>query len=93
MNTTKLNNTTQKARRWIDEFNTSSCYSVDCFYNRCSSEKISIEKEIKEKMRNNDCINYRVLSGNCFHFVCGYTSRNGKTLYIETFGNTWEIEL
>ena len=44
-------------------------------------------------MINNDCYNYRVLNGNCFYFTCGYTSRDGKTLYIETSCNTFEIEL
>lgn len=93
MNTTKLNKTTQKARRWIEEYNSSSDYSVTTFYGRCSYEKISIENDIKKKMTENNCHGYKILSGNCFHFVCGYKNQDNTSLYIETIGNTWEIKL
>ena len=93
MNTTKLNNTTQKARKWIEEYNSSNCLSVNYFYDRCSYEKTSIENDIKKKMTENNCHSYRILSGNCFHFVCGYLNKDNTILYVETIGNTWEIKL
>ena len=93
MNTTKLNKTTQKAEHYIKCYFQSSCFSVRDFYGRCSDEKIRIEKNIRNKMFENDCIDYRVLCGNCFYFTCGYMSRDENTLYIETSGNTFEIDL
>ena len=93
MYTTKLNKSTQKASRWIEAYNASNYYSVTTFYGRCSYEKITIENDIKNKMVENNCHDYRVLSGNCFHFVCGYKNNDNTILYIETIGNTWEIKL
>lgn len=93
MNTTKLNKTTQKAERWIKEYKNSFCRSVENFYNRCSSEKISIERSIKERVNENGLIGYKVLNGNCFYFTCGYMSQDMKTLFIETKSNIFEIAL
>ena len=93
MNTTKLNNGTQKAEHYKKLYRMADCSSVDYFYNRPSSTKRAIEKTIREKMIDNDCINYRVLGGNSSFFTCGYTSRDCKKLYIETQCNTFEIEL
>lgn len=93
MNTTKLNKTTQKAKTWIDTYFQSSCFSVRDFYGHCSNEKIRIEKNIKNKMIENNCHDYRVLNGNCFYFTCGYMSEDDNTLYIETACNTFEISL
>lgn len=93
MNTTKLNKTTQKASNWIKQYKKSDCYSVNRFYGRCSSAKIEIEKELLSKVCENNCIGYKILSGNCFYFVAGYMSRDRRTLYIETMSNTFEIAL
>lgn len=91
--TTKLNKTTQKAQNWIKQYNDSCCYSVSNFYGSCSQEKLSIENDIKKKMTENNCHGYKVLSGNCFHFVCAYKNNDNTILYVETIGNTWEIKL
>lgn len=93
MNTTKLNKNTKKASRWIDEYFNSSCYSVDNFYGRCSSEKLQIERKIKERVCNNNLCDYRVLNGNCFYFTVGYRDEKGDTLYIETVSNIFKIDL
>ena len=93
MYTTKLNNTTQKASNWIRQYNNSTCYSVLNFYGRCSYTKISIENEIIEKMNKNNCHGYRVLNGNNSFFTCAYKSKDDSILYVETIGNTFEIEL
>ena len=93
MYTKKLNKTTQKASYWIRQYNNSTCYSVLNFYGKCSYEKISIENDIKRKMTENNCNGYKVLSGNCFHFVCAYKNNDNTILYVETIGNTWEIKL
>lgn len=89
----QLNKTTQKAEKWISEYNKSNCYSVECFYGRCSSDKVRAEKECIERMNSIDGYGYRILNGNCFYFTCGYKSKNGDKLYIETASNTFEIEL
>lgn len=93
MYTTKLNKTTQKAEKWINEYFNSSCYSVDNFYGRCSSEKISIEHRIKDRIYHDNLCDYRILNGNCFYFTVGYRDNNGDKLYIETVSNIFEIDL
>jgi len=93
MQTTKLNNKTRKAEHYIKEYKNSFCYSVFDFYTRCSSRKVGIENEIKERINKNGFIGYKVLFGNCFDFTCGYMSRDMKTLYIETKCNIFEIAL
>ena len=93
MNTTKLNRTTKKAEKWIDEYFNSSCFSVDSFYGRCSDEKRQIERRIKERIYNDNLGDYRVLNGNCFYFTVGYRDNNGDTLYIETVSNIFKIDL
>jgi hypothetical protein len=92
-NTTKLNKTTQKAESWIKSYFMSSCFSVLDFYKTCSSEKRQAEKDIKQKMIENNCHDYRILNGNCFYFTCGYMSKDDNILYIETACNTFEIDL
>lgn len=89
----KLNKTTQKAINWIRQYEKSDCYSVNRFYGRCSSTKIEIEEGLLSKVRENNCLGYKILSGNCFHFVAGYMSSDRKILYIETMSNTFEIAL
>lgn len=93
IHTTKLNKSTQKASRWIEQYNKSTCYSVTNFYGNCSYEKRAIEQKIKNKMDINDFTCYRVLSGNSFYFTCGYITSDKKTLFIETACNIFEIEL
>jgi hypothetical protein len=93
MNTTKLNKTTQKAKRWIEEYFNSSCFSVDNFYGCCSCEKRLAERQIKEYMYKNDLHNYRVLNGSSYCFTVGYTDRAESILYIETVSNIYEINL
>ena len=90
---TKLNKSNQKAKGWKKQFFSSDCYSVQSFYEHCSYEKIRIENAICEKMKTMNCCNYRVINGNSFYFTCGYTSRDNKKLYVETFGNIFEIDL
>lgn len=89
----KLNNTTQKARNWINQYNKSNCYSVLSFYGNCSRRKETIENEIIEKMNKNNCYGYKVLNGNSSFFTCAYKSKDDSILYVETIGNTFEIEL
>lgn len=93
MNTTKLNRETQKAERWIDSYNRASDYSVETFYGRPSYNKIRAENECINRMKSINGYGYRVLGGNSSFFTCGYKSEDGKTLYIETACNTFEIAL
>lgn len=87
----KLNNTTKKAKHFINEYNNSYCYSVMDFYKTCSSEKVIAENRIKSAMLENSGKNYRILSANSYNFTCGYKINN--TLIIGTSVNTYEIEL
>lgn len=50
MDTTKLNKTTKKAEKWINEYKNSFCSSVENFYNRCSYKKIQAENTIKKEL-------------------------------------------
>lgn len=93
MNTTKLNKTTKKAEKWINEYKNSFCSSVENFYKRCSYEKIQAENTIKKRIMANNCHNYKVLNGNCHRFTCGFTAQDDKTLFIVTASNIFEIEL
>lgn len=93
MITIKLNKTTQKAENWIKQYFTSHCFSVRGYYGRCSDEKIRIESRIRDRMIENDLIDYRVLNGNTFYFTVGYTDRTENILYIETSCNIYEIDL
>lgn len=93
MNTTKLNKGTQKAERYIKMYENATCTSVMNFYSRPSYRKMAIEKELIKKMNDNKCYDYRVLGGNSTFFTCGYKAEDGKTLFIETACNTFEIAL
>ena len=93
MNTTKLNKTTARAENWIHAYNRANCYSVESFYKNPSSCKIRAERECLARMNEIDGYGYKVLGGNSSFFTCGYMSKDGKTLYIETACNTYEIAL
>ena len=93
MKTTKLNNTTEKARNWIDSYKRADSTSVQDFYNRPSYNKIRAEMGCIDRMNSVNGYGYRVLGGNSSFFTCGYKSEDGKILYIETHCNTFEIAL
>ena len=93
MNTTKLNKTTQKASRWIEEYNSSYYYSVRDFYSSPVLRKQLIEDSIKRKMVEENCHGYKILNGNSSFFTCAYKNHDNTILYVETIGNTWEIKL
>ena len=93
MNTTKLNNTTKQAEKWIKEYNNSLCSSVKTLYCKYSSAKVEVETTIKKRIMATNCHNYTVLNGNCAHSTCGYMSSDNNTLFIETSSNIFEIEL
>ena len=93
MYTTKLNKTTKKAEAWIKAYNNSSYYGIDYFYKSCSSAKYRAETQCKDRMKSINGYGYKVLGGSSSFFTCGYLSEDGKTLYIETQCNTFEIAL
>lgn len=93
MNTTKLNKTTQKAKRWIDSYFGSHIFSVRDAYTTRVYRKESIEERIKERMRNENLHDYRVVSANSSFFTIGYMDETENTLYIETACNIFEIDL
>ena len=93
MYTTKLNKTTKRASNWIEQYNKSTCYSVSSFYVSRVYRKESIEEDIKRKMIENNCHGYKVLNGNSSFFTCAYKNSDDSILYVETIGNTFEIEL
>ena len=93
MKTTKLNKNTKKAKTWIEQYFTSSCFCVESFYKNPSITKRHLELEIRDKMFNNNLINYKILNGNSFYFTCGYMDITQNILYIETACNIFEIDL
>ena len=93
MYTIKLNKTTQKAKRWIDDYFTSSCFSVRDFYTSRVYRKESIEDRIKERLRAENLHGYKIIGGNGFYFTCGYMDENENILYVETAYNIYEIDL
>lgn len=93
MITTKLNKTTKKAEKWINVYFNSDCQSVRDFYVSIVAHKESIENAIKTRLVVDDLVGYKVISGNCFYFTCGYMTADKKTLFIETASNIYEIEL
>ena len=93
MYTTKLNNTTERAKSYFRQYEKSTYYSVLSFYGRPSSRKISIEEKIRDRMTRENCIGYRVLGGNSSYFTVGYRSNDNKKLYIETYCNIYEIDI
>lgn len=90
---TNLNKVTQKAKRWIDSYFNSTCYSVLDFYSRPSQNKIYIEQRIRDNMNNDGYHDYRILGGNSSFYTCGYRTLDNKKLIIETAYNTFVIEL
>lgn len=69
-----------KGQNYIEMFNKSRYYSVEQFYNKPSSAKVSAEMSIRTK---SECKAYRVLSGNSFSFTAGWIDKEDR-LHIET---------
>lgn len=69
-----------KGQMYIEMFNKSKYYSVEQFYNKPSSAKVSAEMRIRTK---SECKAYRVLSGNSFSFTAGWLDKEDR-LHIET---------
>lgn len=90
---TDLKKTTKKGNWYIKRYFYSDYTSVSEYYVNPSTKKISIEENIKSRMRELDCYDYRILGGNNNCFQCGYRSRDGEYLYIETHASTYRIGL
>lgn len=93
MYTTVLNRETERAGRYIRQYEKSTCHTVESFYDRPSYNKMRAEVRIRDRMTLNNCIGYRVLGGNCSYFTVGYRSGDNKKLYIETYCNIYEIDI
>lgn len=89
----KLNKTTERAKRWVNDYFNSTCYSVLDFYSRPSQNKIYSEQKIRARMSDDGFHDYRILGGNSSFYTCGYRTLDDKKLVIETAYNTFEIEL
>ncbi len=90
---TELKKTTKKGKYYIKKYFDSDYTSVSEYYVNPSTNKIRIETNIRSRMRELDCYDYRVLGGSSYCFQCGYRSRDGKYLYIETTTATYKIGL
>lgn len=93
MDATKLNKTAKKAKKWINGYFNSNCYSVSNFYVSEVDKKESIEQAIKTRLSDDHLIGYKVICGNCFYFTCGYMTADKKTLFVETASKIYGIEL
>ena len=78
---------TTKGQNYIEMFNKSRYYSVEQFYNKPSSAKVSAEMHIRTK---SECKAYRVLSGNSFSFTAGWLDKE-DILHIETSCQSYVI--
>ena len=78
---------TVKGQNYIDLFNKSKYYSVEQFYNKPSSAKVSAEMRIRTK---SECKAYRVLGGNSSTFTAGWLDYENR-LHIETRENSYVI--
>ena len=78
---------TAKGQNYIEMFNKSKYYSVEQFYNKPSSAKVSAEMRIRTK---SECKAYRVLRGNSFSFTAGWLD-NEDRLHIETSCQSYVI--
>ena len=76
-----------KGQNYIEMFNKSKYYSVEQFYNKPSSAKVSAEMRIRTK---SECKAYRVLGGNSSTFTAGWLD-NQNVLHIETRENSYVI--
>ena len=90
---TELKKTTKRGKYYIEKYFNSEYGSVTEYYTNPSTNKIRIEYNIMSRMRELDCYDYRVIGGNCQCFQCGYRSRDGEYLYIETYAATYKIGL
>ena len=90
---TELKKTTKRGKYYIKKYFSSDYISVTEYYVNPSTKKVSIETNIRSRMRELDCYDYRVIGGNCQCFQCGYRSRDGEYLYIETYAATYKIGL
>ncbi len=88
-----LNKNTKRGKNYITSYFGASCFSVSDFYKSSSYYKTKAETIIKEKMRKNGFIDYKVLGGNSSFFTVGYTDKAQNTIYIETAQNTYKINL
>ena len=93
MYTTTLNRETERAERYIRQYEKSTCHSVQSFYGRPSYNKIRAEAKIRDRMAMENCVDYRVLGGNSSYFTVGYRRADNKKLYIETYCNIYEIDI
>ena len=77
----------KKGQNYIEMFNKSRYYSVEQFYNKPSSAKVSAEMHILAK---SELKAYRVLRGNSSTFTAGWLDREDR-LHIETRENSYVI--
>ena len=90
---TELKKTAKLGKYYIKKYFSSDCMSVTEYYANPSTKKVSIETNIRSRMRDLDCYDYRVIGGNSYCFQCGYHSRDGEYLYIESAATIYKLGL
>ena len=76
-----------KGQMYIELFNKSKYHSVEQFYNKLSSAKVSAEMRIRTK---SELKAYRVLGGSSSTFTAGWLDIEDR-LHIETRENSYVI--
>ena len=87
--------TLKQLKNRYEQYLNSNYYSVNDFYNNCSTEKRQAQENIKIYMYKNNGRNYKVIGGNCNFFTAGWIQeKNNKKYFIfETYLNRYELEL
>lgn len=71
-----------KRRYRVSQYKRATHASVNEYYKSCSDAKRSAERRIKHEMIDNNGTRYRVMSGNCFQFTCGYCYKLDDKWYL-----------
>lgn len=85
-----LNKTTKKASSFIHQYETSTSHVLRDIYKNYSWNKEKAYNSCMQRMTELHGHDFRLLSGNSFHFSCGYIIEND--LIIETSCNTYRIK-
>lgn len=88
-------NKAERREYYVQKFMHSNCTSVMNYYAKPSDTKVAIEQHIKSQMRERNGKRYRILSGNCFTFICAYVypKEDKWILVVKTVSNHYELEL
>lgn len=84
-----LNNTTKKAKGFINAYNRGKIFDIYGAYDKPSTEKTRADYFCREQMEKEGGHSYKIISYNTFQFTAAWTV--GNSLRIETACNSFVI--